>query len=58
MVPLSKVYDALEAWVPKEGMAKAKANIDVPDDEDRKDRTVETMAEEAAVYRDIIQSKL
>lgn len=49
------VYDALEAWVPQEGITKEKAKIDVPDDEDRKDRTVETMAAEAAIYRDIIQ---
>lgn len=50
------VYDELEAWVPKEGMAKAKQKIEVPDDEDREDRTVEIMEAEAANYRSIIQS--
>lgn len=51
------VYDELEAWVPKEGMTKLKTNIEVPDDEDRQDRTVETMAAEAAIYRDIIEKE-
>ncbi|KAL3932855.1 MAG: hypothetical protein SGBAC_010655 [Bacillariaceae sp.] len=52
------VYDALEAWTPKEGMLKEKAKIDVPDDEDREDRTDQTMAAEAATYKQIIESKL
>jgi len=47
------VYDALEAWAPTESMAasKGKTDIDVPDDADRVDRTLQMMADEAAVYR-------
>ena len=51
------VYDALEAWAPTESMASAKksTDIDVPDDADRIDRTPEMMADEAAMYRSILE---
>ncbi|CAJ1944218.1 unnamed protein product [Cylindrotheca closterium] len=48
------VYEELDAWVPKEGILKEKGTIDVPDDEDREDRTLETMAAEAAIYKRIL----
>eukprot|EP00536_Pseudo-nitzschia_multiseries_P018035 jgi/Psemu1/227558/e_gw1.2077.8.1 len=47
------IYDALEAWAPTEAMAEAKekTDIEVPDDADRVDRTMQMMADEAAMYR-------
>jgi bis(5'-adenosyl)-triphosphatase len=48
------IYEELDAWVPQPDMAKPKTNIDVPEDEDREDRTTETMAEEAASYKQIL----
>ena len=47
------VYDALEAWAPTPELAKAKekTDIDVPDDDDRVDRTTDMMADEASMYR-------
>jgi bis(5'-adenosyl)-triphosphatase len=50
------IYDALEEWAPKEGMVKSKATIDVPNDEDRLDRTNEMMANEAATYKSTWES--
>lgn len=51
------IYDALEAWAPREDMKQAPAKLDVPDDADRVDRTPQAMAEEAAMYREILASK-
>mmetsp|Transcript_28221 Transcript_28221/g.68675 ORF Transcript_28221/g.68675 Transcript_28221/m.68675 type:complete len:219 (+) Transcript_28221:258-914(+) len=55
-----QVYDELEAWAPtqrdaitKKESADNRDYLDVPDDEDRKDRTMEQMADEAAQYRKI-----
>lgn len=51
------VYDQLEEWVPKSNIAKhsSKNNkIDVPDDNDRIDRTYEMMKDEASIYRTIL----
>lgn len=50
------VYEDLEAWAPRADQSKPKTSIDVPDDADRKDRTTEQMAEEASVYRKILES--
>mmetsp|Transcript_15498 Transcript_15498/g.39045 ORF Transcript_15498/g.39045 Transcript_15498/m.39045 type:complete len:240 (-) Transcript_15498:289-1008(-) len=52
------VYDAFEAWAPTESMAstKKKTDIEVPDDADRIDRTPEIMADEAAMYRSILEN--
>eukprot|EP00980_Cylindrotheca_fusiformis_P012277 scaffold3001_cov122-Cylindrotheca_fusiformis.AAC.2 len=47
------IYEELEAWAPREDMIKPKTSMDVPDDEDRVDRTSETMAEEAALYKEV-----
>ena len=51
------VYDALEAWAPTEAMAASKPSTDmaVPDDADRVDRTAEQMADEAAMYRRLLE---
>jgi bis(5'-adenosyl)-triphosphatase len=51
------IYDSLEEWAPLEGMMKQKTNIDVPDDKDRVDRTIEMMAEEAATYRQLLEQQ-
>jgi bis(5'-adenosyl)-triphosphatase len=48
------VYDALEAWAPREDMKQAPVKLDVPNDVDRVDRTAEAMAKEAAMYREIL----
>jgi len=52
------VYDALEAWAPTEAMAAAKTPTDmaVPDDADRIDRTVQAMADEASMYRRLLEA--
>jgi bis(5'-adenosyl)-triphosphatase len=51
------VYDALEAWSPTEAMAISKKSTDiaVPDDSDRIDRTTQQMADEAAMYRRLLE---
>ncbi len=54
------VYDALEAWAPTENMVQEKADeiaknsLDVPDDDDRVDRTMQMMEDEAMAYRSIL----
>ena len=51
------IYDQLEAWAPKDDnniMSRDKPKLDVPEDSERRDRTVEEMAEEAAMYKRII----
>jgi len=55
------VYDKLEAWAPTDAMVKekeeSKEGLYVPDDEDRKDRTMEQMEEETMLYREYIRSR-
>jgi bis(5'-adenosyl)-triphosphatase len=48
------VYDELQAWAPRAELSRNKPTLDVPEDEGRKDRTSEQMAEEAAVYRNLL----
>ena len=55
------VYDELEAWAPRaveSAAAKKQAGgrLEVLDDEDRRDRTMEQMADEADEYRKLMQS--
>lgn len=50
------IYQDIEEWAPRPDQHKPKTKIDVPDDEDRKDRTTEQMAEEARVYRKLLES--
>ena len=47
------IYSAIEGWGPWKGVKGAEddTKMEVPDDGDRKDRTVEAMEEEAAKYR-------
>jgi bis(5'-adenosyl)-triphosphatase len=47
------IYDKLEAWAPRDEMSMNKPKIEVPDDCERRDRTVEEMAEEALIYRNL-----
>lgn len=47
------VYDELQEWAPRKRETQAK--LDVPDDQDRTDRTVDQMAEEASIYRNLVQ---
>jgi len=46
------VYDELQDWAPLASMERPKVQLDVPDDSDRKDRTVQQMTDEASIYRD------
>jgi bis(5'-adenosyl)-triphosphatase len=48
------VYDEMQEWAPRKELSKNKPTLDVPEDEDRKDRTVEQMTEEAAIYRSLL----
>ena len=55
------VYDELEDWAPTEAMVeekmKNKAGLEVPDDEDRKDRTMKMMEDECMIYRKLLEGK-
>lgn len=48
------VYDEMQAWAPRAELSQHKPTLDVPEDEDRKDRTDEQMAQEAALYRSLL----
>jgi bis(5'-adenosyl)-triphosphatase len=48
------VYDELQAWAPRQRLSCNKPTLDVPEDDDRKDRTSEQMAAEAAIYRSLL----
>lgn len=48
------VYDALQAWAPRAELSGNKPTLEVPEDVDRKDRTVEQMTEEAAIYKSLM----
>ena len=52
------VYDEIQNWAPREEMKVDLPDLEVPDDEKRKDRTPQEMTEEAALYRNILESKL
>mmetsp|Transcript_104732 Transcript_104732/g.213591 ORF Transcript_104732/g.213591 Transcript_104732/m.213591 type:complete len:174 (+) Transcript_104732:299-820(+) len=51
------VYEALDAWAPTVAMAGEKERTDmaVPEDSERTDRTERAMADEAALYRGILE---
>ncbi|KAL3898263.1 MAG: hypothetical protein SGARI_006721 [Bacillariaceae sp.] len=51
------IYEALEEWAPRSDMAKERTDMDVPDDEDRVDRTPQMMADEAATYRRLLEER-
>jgi bis(5'-adenosyl)-triphosphatase len=52
------VYDKLEEWAPTLEMSvekkKNQVELDVPEDEDRKDRTLEMMENESLLYRALL----
>lgn len=48
------VYDELQEWAPRHELSNEKPKLDVPEDADRKDRTTDQMAEEAASYRELM----
>ena len=48
-----EIYDHIEKWAPRHNV-KEKPRLDVPDDSERRDRTQQEMAEEAALYRTIL----
>lgn len=47
------IYDQLESWAPRDEMSVNKPKIVVPVDSERRDRTVDEMAEEALLYRSL-----
>ena len=51
------VYDHLSQWAPREEL-KVKTTLAVADDGDRKDRTRQEMADEAAMYRALVATQL
>ncbi|KAL7466286.1 hypothetical protein ACHAXS_006591 [Conticribra weissflogii] len=46
-----EIYDMLELWAPRDELAANKPRLEVPEDIDRRDRTIDEMAEEASIYR-------
>lgn len=45
------IYTELEEWAPRQAATREKGSLNVPDDSERRDRTPEEMAAEAAMYR-------
>lgn len=49
------IYQELEEWAPRDYMSKRKPEkLDVPADSERRDRTMQEMADEAAIYHALI----
>jgi len=54
-----EIYNKLEEWAPRDGEKKSiRPKLDVPDDSERRDRTEKEMADEAAIYRSLINESL
>ena len=52
------IYNDIQNWAPRdEFRPKELAQLDVPDDNQRRDRTSEQMKEEASIYRELLLSK-
>jgi bis(5'-adenosyl)-triphosphatase len=52
------IYTDLELWAPREATPQEQpSSLQVPDDEQRRDRTLQEMADEAATYRKIVQEQ-
>mmetsp|Transcript_4279 Transcript_4279/g.7357 ORF Transcript_4279/g.7357 Transcript_4279/m.7357 type:complete len:235 (-) Transcript_4279:1548-2252(-) len=49
------IYDQLEMWAPREEDSQKKKRLEVPDDSERRDRTLEEMAEEASIYQSLMK---
>ena len=50
------IYTDLETWAPREEL-KVETKLQVPEDNERRDRTRQEMADEAAVYRAILEEE-
>lgn len=50
-----QIYTDLEEWAPRDELRAVNVKMDVPDDAARRDRTRQEMADEAALYRKIVQ---
>ena len=50
-----QIYTDLEEWAPRDELRVVHAKMDVPDDAARRDRTRQEMADEAALYRNIVR---
>jgi diadenosine tetraphosphate (Ap4A) HIT family hydrolase len=46
-----EIYDSLQEWAPRQELKKTVQSLEVPEDGDRRDRTAQEMADEAALYR-------
>lgn len=51
------IYDALEEWAPRDEMSAKKSKLDVPEDSERRDRTLKEMEEEASIYQSLIRGE-
>jgi len=49
------IYDQLEMWAPREEDSQKKKRLEVPDDSERRGRTIEEMAEEASIYQSLMK---
>ena len=49
------IYDQLESWAPRTEMQVNKPKIDVPEDSERRDRTMQEMTEEALLYKSLLE---
>jgi len=51
-----EVYDQIQEWAPRDNEElRSKPKLDVPDDSERRDRAPKEMAEEAAIYRRVLE---
>lgn len=52
------IYQDIQDWAPKDTFRpKRSSKLDVPDDENRRDRSAEEMAAEALLYRNILNNE-
>ena len=51
------IYQHLEEWAPRDELSIKKPKLDVLDDNERQDRTVDEMAKEAAIYQSLISEQ-
>ena len=53
-----EIYNKLENWAPRDTEKRVRPRLDVPDDSERRDRTEKEMADEAAIYKSLINESL
>ena len=51
------IYDKLEMWAPRKEYSQTKTCLEVPDDNERRDRTIDEMAEEAGLYQSLMKQQ-